>query len=452
MPRILVVDDEPGMRRSLAISLKREGYEVEEAAGGTESLVRLEREIYDLVMTDLKMTPVGGLEVLAAAKKAAPQTEVILMTAYGSIEAAVEAMRLGAFDFVSKPFQAEEILARVRNALEKARLTTEVRLLREDLKTRAGFEQLLGQSPAMQAVLAKAARVAVSDSTVLITGESGTGKELVARAIHARSLRATKPFVSVNCAAFPEQLLESELFGHIKGAFTGAVASRKGLLEEAHGGTFFFDEVGDTPPGIQAKLLRVLEDRLIRRLGDNRPIRVDVRILAATNRDLASAIREKAFREDLYYRLNVVALHLPPLRVRREDIPLLAHHFLGVASRRSGKPMKGFSGETLAVLQAYDYPGNIRELENAVEQAIAFTTGPVIRPEDLPEVLRSGPRSKGDGPAPAAGTLEEMERELILRRIHELNGNLSLAARALGIGRTTLWRKMKAYRIEPSGR
>ncbi len=452
MPRILVVDDEPGMRRSLAISLKREGYEVEEAAGGTESLVRLEREIYDLVMTDLKMTPVGGLEVLAAAKKAAPQTEVIVMTAYGSIEAAVEAMRLGAFDFVSKPFQAEEILARVRNALEKARLTTEVRLLREDLKTRAGFEQLLGQSPAMQAVLAKAARVAVTDSTVLITGESGTGKELVARAIHARSLRATKPFVSVNCAAFPEQLLESELFGHIKGAFTGAVASRKGLLEEAHGGTFFFDEVGDTPPGIQAKLLRVLEDRLIRRLGDNRPIRVDVRILAATNRDLAGAIREKAFREDLYYRLNVVALHLPPLRVRREDIPLLAHHFLGVASRRSGKPMKGFSGEALALLQAYDYPGNIRELENAVEQAVAFTTGPVIRPEDLPEVLRSGPRSKGDGPAPAAGTLEEMERELILRRIHELNGNLSLAARALGIGRTTLWRKMKAYRIEPPGR
>ncbi len=450
MPRILVVDDEPGMRRSLAISLKREGYEVEEAAGGTESLIRLEREIYDLVMTDLRMTPVGGLEVLAAAKKAAPQTEVIVMTAYGSIEAAVEAMRLGAFDFVSKPFQAEEILARVRNALEKARLTTEVRLLREDLKTRAGFEQLLGQSPAMQAVLAKAARVAVTDSTVLITGESGTGKELVARAIHARSLRATKPFVSVNCAAFPEQLLESELFGHIKGAFTGAVASRKGLLEEAHAGTFFFDEVGDTPPGIQAKLLRVLEDRVIRRLGDNRPIRVDVRILAATNRDLTGAIREKAFREDLYYRLNVVALHLPPLRVRREDVPLLAHHFLGVASRRSGKPMKGFSGEALALLQAYDYPGNIRELENAVEQAVAFTTGRVIRPEDLPEVLRSGPRSKGDGPAPAAGTLEEMERELILRRIHELNGNLSLAARALGIGRTTLWRKMKAYRIEPS--
>ena len=451
MPRILVVDDEPGMRRSLAISLKREGYEVEEAVGGTESLVRLEREIYDLVMTDLKMTPVGGLEVLAAAKKAAPRTEVIVMTAYGSIEAAVEAMRLGAFDFVSKPFQAEEILARVRNALEKARLTTEVRLLREDLKTRAGFEQLLGQSPAMQAVLAKAARVAVTDSTVLITGESGTGKELVARAIHARSLRATKPFVSVNCAAFPEQLLESELFGHIKGAFTGAVASRKGLLEEAHAGTFFFDEVGDTPPGIQAKLLRVLEDRVIRRLGDNRPIRVDVRILAATNRDLTGAIREKAFREDLYYRLNVVALHLPPLRVRREDVPLLAHHFLGVASRRSGKPVKGFSGEALALLQAYDYPGNIRELENAVEQAVAFTTGPVIRPEDLQEVLRSGPR-KGDGPAPAAGTLEEMERELILRRIHELNGNLSLAARALGIGRTTLWRKMKAYRIEPSGR
>lgn len=452
MPRILVVDDEPGMRRSLAISLKREGYEVEEASGGTEALLRLEREIYDLVMTDLKMGPVGGLEVLAAVKKGAPQTEVIVMTAYGSIEAAVDAMRLGAFDFVTKPFQGQEILTRVRNALEKARLTAEVRILRGDPKSRVGFDQLLGQSPAMQAVLEKAARVAVTESTVLITGESGTGKELVARAIHARSLRASKPFVSVNCAAFPEQLLESELFGHIKGAFTGAVASRKGLLEEAHWGTFFFDEVGDTPPGIQAKLLRVLEDRVIRRLGDNRPIRVDVRILAATNRDLPAAIREKVFREDLYYRLNVVALHLPPLRARREDIPFLAHHFLAVASRRMGKAVKGFSEEALTLLRAYDYPGNIRELENAVEQTVAFTTGSLLRPEELPEALRGGPRTTGDERAAAPGTLEEMERDLILRRIRDLNGNLSLAARALGIGRTTLWRKMKAYRIEPAGR
>lgn len=452
MPRILVVDDEPGMRRSLAISLKREGYEVEEAPGGTEALLRLEREIYDLVMTDLKMGPVGGLDVLAAVKKSAPQTEVIVMTAYGSIEAAVDAMRLGAFDFVTKPFQAEEILTRVRNALEKARLTTEVRLLRGDPKSRVGFEQLLGQSPAMQAVMEKVARVAVTESTILITGESGTGKELVARAIHARSLRASKPFVSVNCAAFPEQLLESELFGHIKGAFTGAVASRKGLLEEAHGGTFFFDEVGDTPSGIQAKLLRVLEDRVIRRLGDNRPIRVDVRILAATNRDLPATIRDKAFREDLYYRLNVVALHLPPLRVRREDIPLLAHHFLAVAGRRMGKAVKGLSEEALALLRAYEYPGNIRELENAVEQAVAFTTSSLIRSEDLPEALRGGSRAAADERAAIPGTLEEMERDLILRRIRDLNGNLSLAARALGIGRTTLWRKMKAYRIEPAGR
>ncbi|MCI0370336.1 MAG: sigma-54 dependent transcriptional regulator [candidate division NC10 bacterium] len=436
----------------MAISLKREGYEVEEAPGGTEALLRLEREIYDLVMTDLKMAPVGGLEVLAAVKKSAPQTEVIVMTAYGSIEAAVDAMRLGAFDFVTKPFQAEEILARVRNALEKTRLTTEVRLLRGDPKSRVGFEHLLGQSPAMQAVLEKAARVAVTESTILITGESGTGKELVARAIHARSLRASKPFVSVNCAAFPEQLLESELFGHIKGAFTGAVASRKGLLEEAHGGTFFFDEVGDTPPGIQAKLLRVLEDRVIRRLGDNRPIRVDVRILAATNRDLPAAIREKAFREDLYYRLNVVALHLPPLRARSEDIPLLAQHFLAVASRRMDKAVRGFTEEVLGLLRAYDYPGNIRELENAVEQAMAFTTGSLIRSEDLPEALRGGPRATEDERTPGPGTLEEMERDLILRRIRDLNGNLSLAARALGIGRTTLWRKMKAYRIEPAGR
>lgn len=445
--KILVVDDDPGMRKSLAIMLRREGYEVAEALGGTEAADHLGRDVFDLVVADLKMAPLSGLDLLRLVKQMSPDVEVILMTAYGTIESAVEAMKLEAFDFVTKPFQAEEILLRVRNALEKRRLKAEVHLLRTEVKSAFGFDGIVGVSEGIRKVLATLPKVARTDSTVLITGESGTGKEVIARAIHAASRRAHGRFVSVSCAAFPEQLLENELFGHVKGAFTGAVAARKGLLEEAHGGTFFLDEIAEASLPIQVKLLRVLEERSIRRLGDNRSIPVDIRIIVATNRDLQVAVREKAFREDLFHRLDVIRIHLPLLRERREDIPILARHFLSAHCRKLGRDLKGFSSDALKILSAYAFPGNVRELSNVVEQAVALATGPLIEAQDLPERLHH-PEPQ---PAPAPSgprSLAAMERELIQERIRARQGNLNLVARDLGISRTTLWRRMKEYQIE----
>lgn len=296
----------------------------------------------------------------------------MLMTAYGNIETAVEAMKLGAFDFITKPFQTEEILLRVRNALEKRLLKEEINQLRAEVKSAFGFEGIVGISDKIRQVLSTLPRVAQTDSTVLITGESGTGKELIARAVHTSSRRAQGPFISVSSAAFPEHLLEDELFGHVKGAFTGALAARKGLLEEANGGTFLFDDIGEAPPAIQAKLLRVLEERSLRRLGDNRPVPVDIRFVAATNRDLQDAIQQNTFREDLFYRLNVIRIHLPPLRERKEDVSLLTKHFLDLHCKRAGRNIDGFSADALEALAAYDFPGNIRELSNVIEQAVAL--------------------------------------------------------------------------------
>jgi len=450
--KILVVDDDPGMRKSLAIMLRREGYQVTEAPGGEVAVEQLGREVFDLVITDLKMEQISGLDLLLRVKQMSPAVEVILMTGVGTIESAVEAMKLGAFDFITKPFRLEEILLRVRNALEKRRLKEEVHLLRAEVTSALGVEGIVGVSEGIRQVLSTLPKVAQTDSTVIITGESGTGKELIARAIHAASRRAQGPFVSVSCAAFPEQLLENELFGHVRGAFTGALAARKGLLEEAHGGTFFLDEIGEAPPAIQTKLLRVLEDRTIRRLGDNRSIPVDVRILAATNRDLAVAVREKIFREDLFYRLNVIRLHLPPLRERREDIPLLARHFLAVHCRHLGRELAGFSPAALKALSEQDFPGNIRELSNMVEQAVALTAGPLIEVHDLPERLLHPSREAAPVQAPSGPkSLADMERDLILERLQARRGNLNLVAKDLGISRTTLWRRMKEYQIETLG-
>lgn len=448
--KILIADDEPGMRRSLGIILRRAGYMVTEVPGGKEAADQLGKDVFDLVVTDLKMEPVSGLDLLRLVKQTTPDVEVMLMTAFGTIEAAVEAMRLGAFDFITKPFQPEEILLRVRNALEKRRLKEEVHQLRAEVKSAFGFEGIVGQSEGIRQVLTILPRVAQTESTVLITGESGTGKELIARAIHTASRRSHGPFVSVSCVAFPEQLLENELFGHVKGAFTGALAARKGLLEEAHGGTFFLDEIGETPPPIQAKLLRVLEDRNIRRLGDNRSIPVDVRIVAATNRDLQMAVREKTFREDLFYRLNVIRIHLPPLRERKEDIPLLARHFLALHCQRLQRDLDGFSPAALKIVTACEFPGNIRELNNVVEQAVALAAGRVIEPHDLPEKLLRPPIEHGLSPAAAhrPTSLAAAERQLILDRLQARGGNLGLAAQDLGISRTTLWRRMKEYHIE----
>ncbi len=446
--KILIVDDEAGMRKGLGSILRRAGYLVSEAPGGTEAADHLGRDVFDLVITDLKMEPLSGLDLLRLVKQMSPEVEVILMTAFGTIETAVEAMKLGAFDFITKPFQKEEILLRVRNALEKRRLKEEVHHLRVEVTSAFGFEKIVGQSAGIRQVLNLLPRAAQTDSTVLITGESGTGKELIARAIHAASRRAQGPFVSVSCAAFPEQLLENELFGHVKGAFTGALAARRGLLEEAQGGTFFLDEIGEAPLPIQSKMLRVLEDRSIRRLGDNRSIVVDVRIVAATNRDLPLAVKEKVFREDLFYRLNVIQIHLPPLRERKEDIPLLVRHLLAMHCQQLGRDLHGFSPTALRILTAHDYPGNIRELSNVVEQAVALATGPVIEPHDLPEKLQRYETEEALSPS---ARLVAAEREVILERLQARGGNLGMVAQDLGISRTTLWRRMKEHKIETGG-
>jgi two-component system response regulator HydG len=450
-PKILVADDEPGMRKSLAIMLRREGYAVSEAASGQDALGQLDTEVFGLVIADLRMEPVTGLELLRAVKQANPGVEVILMTGFGSIESAVEAMKLGAFDFITKPFQQEEILLRVRNALEKHRLKEEVDLLRAEVTSAFGVEGIVGTSEPMRRLLELLPRVARTDSTALISGESGTGKELVARALHAASRRAHGPFISVSCAALPEPLLESELFGHVKGAFTGALAARKGLMEEAHQGTFFLDEIGEAPASIQAKLLRVLEERTIRRLGDNRSIAIDVRIVAATNRDLESAVREKQFREDLLYRLNVIRIDLPALRERMEDVPLLARHFLAIHCRKLERRLEGITPAAIDALRRYSFPGNVRELSHVIERAVALAAGPLIEVNDLPERLVRGevapPPPAAPGASPLRDAVDTVEREQILEALKQTDWNVSRAAQLLGISRNTLRYRMEKYRL-----
>ncbi|RMG47939.1 MAG: sigma-54-dependent Fis family transcriptional regulator, partial [Acidobacteria bacterium] len=375
MVKILIVDDEEPVRRFLMSAFRNEDYEIDQASSGAAAKDLLVRTIYDLVITDLKMEPVSGMDVLRFIKSTSPQTEVMMMTAFATVDVAVQAMKEGACDFITKPISRDELLQRVKNALNRRRLEREVAFLRTEFQRQFSLDNIVGQSKEIKRVLDTIRRVAPSESTVLVTGETGVGKELVAKAIHTLSRRAGRPFVSVNCAAFPEQLLESELFGHVKGAFTGAVRSRKGLIEEADGGTFFLDEVGAMPLGVQAKLLRVLEERVIRRIGENREVAVDIRVVAATNQDLGEAIRERAFREDLYYRLNVITIHVPPLRARRSDIPVLAEHFRQVYAEREGKAVGGIAPEAMRALLAYEYPGNVRELKHIIEQAVTMAEG-----------------------------------------------------------------------------
>jgi two-component system response regulator HydG len=382
-------------------------------------------------------------------KEHSPLTEVIVMTAFGTIESAVEAMRNGAYDYVQKPFTEEELLVKVQKAVEKRHLAGAVSAMAAEFRERYQFDNIIGRSAAVRDVLSRIVRIAPTDATVLITGESGTGKELVAKAIHANSRRSDRPFVSVNCAAISETLLESELFGHVRGAYTGAVATRKGLFEEANGGTFFFDEIAETPPAFQAKLLRAIQEGEIRRLGDNKAINVDVRIIAATNQDLKTAIAEKRFREDLYYRLNVARFVLPPLRERREDIPLLVDFFVDKYNRKMRRSVKLGEG-VLDFLVAYGYPGNIRELENLIEQGVALANDGVVKREDIVTAeMETG--------APAVTTsmsgmqlqevVDEAERHAIERTLREVDGNKERAAERLGLSSTTLWRKMKRLNV-----
>ena len=386
--RVLVVDDEQSMRELLGIMLRQVGYDVTQADGGEAAIQVLKTtDVFDLVITDLRMRKVDGLAVLRAAKEHSPRTVVLVVTAFASTETAVEAMKLGAYDYVTKPFKLDELKLTIANALERKRLQDENRELKKQLRTERGFDSFVGKSPRMLEIFETIRKTADSGSTVMITGESGTGKELVARAVHQESSRRSGPFVSVNCGAIPETLMESELFGHVKGAFTVAVHSTEGLFSAADGGTLFLDEMTEIPQSVQVKLLRVIQEREIRRIGDTRDIKVDVRLIAASNRDLAKAVADGVLREDLYYRLNVIPVHLPPLRDRIEDIPLLVAHFISRITKDVGKVVRGISPEALGILEGYHWPGNIRELENVIERAIVLGSGEQIVVEALPAHL-----------------------------------------------------------------
>ncbi len=449
--RILVVDDERSMREFLEIFFAREGYEAVTAADVETALVALEADDFDVVISDVQMPDRDGLDLLREVKRTAPETVVIMITAFATTEAAIEAMKEGAYDYITKPFKVDELRLVVEKALEKKLLTTENRRLRSELQSRERPRSLVGTSSAMQRVYELVAQVARTKTNVLISGESGTGKELVARAIHDQSERCGAPFVAVNCGAIPENLLESELFGHVKGAFTGAVQNKEGLFESAEGGTLFLDEIGEIPLVLQVKLLRVIQDKSVRRVGGNSDQPVDVRIVAATNRDLQLEVGEGRFREDLFYRLNVIQIPLPPLRERKEDIPLLVQHFLQKYASELDKSIEGVDEEAMRRIQAYEFPGNVRELENTLERAVALCDGKRIGIEVLPPSLLEPRRSEPAGRLPPeGGNLDEMlahvERELLCEALARSQGVKKKAAQLLGVS----FRSFR-YRLEKLG-
>jgi two-component system response regulator PilR (NtrC family) len=452
LARILVVDDERSMRDLLAIALRQAGYEVVQADGGEHAVEVLRTGDFDLVITDLRMRKVDGLGVLRAAREHSPGTVVLVVTAYASTETAVEAMKLGAYDYLTKPFKLDEIRLTVEKALERKRLQDENRALRRELARERGLARFVGRSPAMLDVFAMIRKAADSTSTVMITGESGTGKELVAHAIHQESPRRDGPFVSVNCGAIPEGLMESELFGHVKGAFTGAVASTPGLFAAAHGGTLFLDEITEIPTSVQVKLLRAVQEREIRRVGDTRDVRVDVRLIAASNRDLSRAVAEGQLREDLFYRLNVVPIHLPPLRQRREDIPLLVAHFIEKVSRTLGRVPKPVTPEAMAILERYHWPGNIRELENVIERAIVLGSGEALDVDALPPALVTPPTQENlplDLPPQGLNLddlLDRIEQRYLELALQRTGGVQTRAAELLGLSFRQFRYKLQKHR------
>ena len=442
--RILVVDDEAAQLELLGGFLKKQGFETVLAESGKKALERYRDEHFDLVLTDQKMADVSGLDLLKALKAINPEAAVILMTAYGTIETAVSAVKLGAADYLTKPLNLDEMLYRIQQVKERSRLLSENRELREAMQTHYRIEGIVGDSGRMMEVLSLVRRVAPSEATVLIRGESGTGKELIAKAIHYASPRASGPLVKVNCAALPETLLESELFGHEKGAFTGAVGRRKGRFETADGGTLFLDEIGDLPLPLQAKLLRVLQEKEFERVGSSAPLRVDVRILAATHRDLEALAKAGRFRDDLYYRLNVVTIVLPPLRERRQDLPSLIDHFLKLFAEKDRKKIRGFTPEARDALLRYDYPGNVRELENIVERAVVLTRDEVIGRADLPLLVQENGAEESERKSLPA-TVEGIERRMIADALSQAEGVQTRAAELLGISERALRYKLKKY-------
>ncbi len=443
---LLIVDNEEKMCHLLKTYLEKQELEIETALSGEEALKKFEQKPFDIVVTDLKMPGKSGLEVLEGIKKQSPETDVLLMTAYATAQTAVEAMKRGAYDYLIKPFDFEELRLKIDRILNQKKLQAENRGLKEQLRSQDGFEHIVGVSRAMRSVFRLVEKVAATNTTVLIRGESGTGKELIARAIHEKSLHPEEPFVAVNCAAIPENLLESELFGYEKGAFTGADRRKPGRFELAGNGTIFLDEIGDLSPALQAKLLRVLQNRTFERLGGTEPIQARARVLAATNRDLEQAVREGEFREDLYYRVNVFPIFLPPLRERKEDIAPLVQFFLG----KLGKSGLKIDPQFLQKLEAYNWPGNVRELENVIERAVILSDGNTLSPEDLPPHLQSG-ISPHSGPLeiPEEGIqLEEVEKSLIRKALEKSAGNKTRAAGLLGITRRKLYSMMERLNIK----
>ena len=475
MEKLLVVDDERSMRELLELVLKREGYAVHTAENGTRALELVRQNVYDLIISDVKMPDINGIELLARVREISPETMVIMITAFATVDTARKAFKLGAEDLVIKDagFDVEELKVSIGKVLEKKHLRQENVLLKRELRQRNSLDNIIGHSPQMQAIYQMIETVAATTSTVLITGESGTGKELVARAIHSMSDRSTAAFVSINCGAFTETLLESELFGYMKGSFTGAVSNRKGLFEAAEGGTIFLDEIGETTPAMQVKLLRVLQERSIRRVGGLEEIPVDVRVVAATNRDLSQMVDDGTFRNDLYYRISVIPIEMPPLRARRVDIPELVKHFLEKYSAAANRPTLEISEEAIRYLESYDWPGNVRELENTIERAVALEHGRVagldrrrddngppagiqdrrIKPEWLPEkILRFKPRTVTDLDLPEEGIdleayLSQLEKDYIIRALQRTSGNQTRAAEILKMSVRSLRHLLDKHRI-----
>jgi two-component system NtrC family response regulator len=450
MHKILIIDDDTSLRRVLEYNLQEAGYLALTAADGKTGLTLFDEQQPDLVITDLKMPGMSGFQVLAAVKERSPQTPVIVITAFGAVDTAVEAMKLGAYDYITKPFNRDELRLVLKKALEMRGLSEENRRLREELTERVEFRSIIGISREMEQVFHIVRKVADTEATVLVTGESGTGKELVVRMIHSMSSRRAAPFVAINCAAIPRDLLESELFGHVKGAFTGAVRDNPGKFQMADGGTLFLDEVGELPVELQPKLLRALQERIVEQVGGGNPRKLDVRVAAATNSDLEKSIAAGSFREDLYYRLAVIPIHLPPLRERREDIALLVRHFL---VKHGGRSVR-LATETLEAMQRYSWPGNVRELENTVERILIMRDSDLIKAADLPDKICGGKTAAGvtiDLP-PEGYSLEQLEREIVILALERNDWNQAAAARFLRIPRHTLIYRMEKYQINQEER
>ncbi|MBL7687952.1 MAG: sigma-54-dependent Fis family transcriptional regulator [Bdellovibrionaceae bacterium] len=451
-PRILVVDDEESIREFLEIMLRKEGYEITCVEDGQKAIDILKKKTFDLIISDLQMPNVTGIELLKHCREAYPDVLFMMITAFGTAESAVEAMKMGAYDYITKPFKIDEVRINIANALRSKNLEVENRVLRKELQKEYSFQNLVGNSEAMHKIFDLIRKVSDSPTNILVTGESGTGKEMVAKAIHYNSPLKDRPFVSVNCGAIPENLVESELFGHKKGSFTGASSDKEGLFEVADGGTLFLDEIGELPLNSQVRILRAIQERTIRRVGGTDDIKVEVRIIAATNRDLEHMVQQGTFRQDLYYRLNVINIRTPGLRERRDDIPLLAVHFLNKYNERFGKSIQNISKEAMDLLKKYDFPGNVRELENIIERTVALESGATVLPESLPQFVNTPTGRKmvssdgieiTDDGIDLQKVLDQLEKELLVKAIHQANGVKKRAAKLLSI----TFRSMR-YRVE----